>query len=190
MVIHNLLEDDIDIYSPVNAPTPTLTLGLNDHLGYPKQCAFGEERSRVLVCGDVNGSIHVFDAASGEHLQTLVHENSFGRIQTIATFSSPTNHLIASGETAPSSATICLWSKSVKRKRRRDRAEDLQMQTVVDHEARATTSAVVSRFQDSKMTDLLPISVFLIFVWACWDKIGAALWAGWRVVAMFIKDRL
>ncbi|KAK0505535.1 WD40-repeat-containing domain protein [Armillaria luteobubalina] len=191
MVIHNLLEDDIDIYSPVNSPKPTLTLGLNDYLGYPKQCAFGEDRARVLVCGDLHGSLHVFDAVSGKHLQTLEHEAAFGRIQVVTTFSSSTTYLIASGEAVPSSASICLWSKSIRTKRGRDR-EDPQVPITLRRQSSPTTAlpTMVAGSLEAKATDMFWKFIFLILIWACKDKIGTALWVGWRVVADFIKERL
>ncbi|KAK0505538.1 WD40-repeat-containing domain protein [Armillaria luteobubalina] len=131
LVVHNLYSNHFDVYNPLDAelPSNTLSMSLESAGHLPKQCAFAEDMGRILICGGDRGRVYIFDTASNNLLQTLVHRENLGAIYGIAAASSNDNHYIASAESEGTSL-ICVWIKATDRyievERRRREAQEAQ----------------------------------------------------------------
>ncbi len=79
MAVHNLNSGRFDIYNPFDTEQPNTSLtvseGNNPSGHLIKYCSFAEEESRALVCGGDEGLVHVFQVATGAHVQTLRHSH-------------------------------------------------------------------------------------------------------------------
>ncbi|KAK0220289.1 WD40-repeat-containing domain protein [Armillaria fumosa] len=77
LVVHNLHSNQFDVYNPLDADLPLISLSVSRECGghFPKQCAFAEDNGRAIICGGDQGKVHVFES-TGHHLQTMVHHES------------------------------------------------------------------------------------------------------------------
>ncbi|KAK0484677.1 WD40-repeat-containing domain protein [Armillaria novae-zelandiae] len=114
MAVHNLNSGHFDIYNPFDTEQPitslTVSEGSNPSGHLMKYCSFAEEEACALVCSGDEGLLHVFQVATGPHVQTLRHNHDCSTIYTVVTLSTQDQHFIASGESQEWLA-ICVWSK-------------------------------------------------------------------------------
>ncbi|KAK0214616.1 WD40-repeat-containing domain protein [Armillaria nabsnona] len=87
MVVHNLNSGRFDIYNPFDTEQPntllTISEGNNPSGHLIKYCSFAEEESRALVCSGDEGLVHVFQVATGVHIQTLRHSHDCSTIYAV-----------------------------------------------------------------------------------------------------------
>ncbi|KAK0497136.1 WD40-repeat-containing domain protein [Armillaria luteobubalina] len=113
MVVHNLRSDKFDVYKPLDAALPILSLSVSEvHEDlFAKGAAFGEPGGRTLVCGGDNGHLHVY-TLMGNHVQTLKHKNDWSTIYAVTTTVTQDYYLITSAESLDP-PKICIWAKEM-----------------------------------------------------------------------------
>lgn len=105
IVVDNL-RDGFDMYRLERPSAPIESFRARSRRLYVKQAVFGEG-SKLVIGGSDNGEVIVYDAATGERVQTLAHGGSGTLVQCVEAFNVRGRQYIASG----GANEIKLWER-------------------------------------------------------------------------------
>ncbi|KAJ7153146.1 WD40-repeat-containing domain protein [Mycena crocata] len=132
-VVHNLIEDKFDLYSPLESPSTT-TLAVSANSGKIKGAAFAES-GRIVVCGADDGLLHIFDIVKGIEQPSQRHTDC-STIVAVTTCSTADEHLIASGG-SETPASIYIWGRATEGRQLENKRLELTQQIENDRAKQA-----------------------------------------------------